>query len=106
DAASLAELVREKTGGNPFFVLQFLTMLHEEGLIDFDRRARVWRWDVEKIHAKGFTDNVVDLMVGKLRRLPLATQEVMRLAACLGNKGDLSALAAIAERSEAETDHA
>ena len=40
EAEPLARLVREKTGGNPFFVIQFLTALHRQGLIAFDRDAR------------------------------------------------------------------
>ena len=86
DAAPLADLVHEKTAGNPFFAIQFLTALHEERLIEFDARARRWRWDIAKIRAKGFTDNVVDLMVGKLVRLPAGeTQEALKQLACLGN---------------------
>ena len=65
-AAPLAQLVHEKTGGNPFFAIQFLTSLAEEGLLAFDHDAACWSWDLERIHAKGYTDNVVDLMVGKL----------------------------------------
>ena len=69
-AAPLAQLVHEKTGGNPFFAIQFLTALAEEALLAFDHDAARWSWDLERIHAKGYTDNVVDLMVGKLTRLP------------------------------------
>jgi predicted ATPase len=70
---SLAELVHEKTRGNPFFAIQFLTNLAEEHLLEFDPPAALWRWDMERISAKSFTDNVVDLMIGKLNRLPDAT---------------------------------
>ena len=69
-AGPLAQLVHEKTGGNPFFAIQFLTALAEEGLLRFDRDAAGWIWDLDRIRAKGYSDNVVDLMVGKLRRLP------------------------------------
>ena len=68
-ARPLAQLVHEKTGGNPFFAIQFLTALAEEGLLAFDRVAPAWRWDLDRIRAKGYTDNVVDLMAGKLKRL-------------------------------------
>ena len=75
DAAPLSELVHAKTAGNPFFVLQFLYALADEGLLAFDHGAQRWSWDVDRIHAKGYTDNVVDLMVGKLARLPPETPE-------------------------------
>ena len=70
DAAPLAQLVHEKTGGNPFFAIQFISALAEEGLLRFDHDAARWRWELDRLHAKGYTDNVVDLMVGKLTRLP------------------------------------
>ncbi len=65
-AAPLAQLVHAKTAGNPFFVIQFLYALAEERLLRFDHDAACWSWDLDRIHAKGYTDNVVDLMVGKL----------------------------------------
>ena len=68
-ARPLARLVHEKTGGNPFFAIQFLTALAEEGLLAFDADAAAWTWDLARIRAKGYTDNVVELMVGKLKRL-------------------------------------
>ena len=67
-AEPLARLVYEKTGGNPFFMLQFLTALAEEGLVTFDRRLARWQWNLDRIRAKGFTDNVADLLVAKPSR--------------------------------------
>jgi len=63
-AAPLAQLVHEKTGGNPFFAIQFISALDEEGMLTFDHDAACWSWDLERIHAKGYADNVVDLMFG------------------------------------------
>ena len=84
-AKPLARLVHEKTGGNPFFTIQFLTALTEEGLLAFDHGKACWSWDLDRIQAKGFTDNVVDLMLGKLNRLPVETQAALQQLACLGN---------------------
>src|SRR5260370_39969281 len=70
-AAPLAQLVHEKSGGNPFFALQFMSALAEEGLLTFDHDSARWSWDLNRIHAKGYTDTVVYLMVGKLNRLPV-----------------------------------
>jgi PAS domain S-box-containing protein len=88
----LAELVFEKTAGNAFFVIQFLAALAEDGLIAFNSDASTWQWDVGRIRAKGFTDNVADLMAGKLSRLTDTTQEALGLLACLGNAAEIAAL--------------
>ncbi|MDL2410372.1 AAA family ATPase [Rhizobium calliandrae] len=84
-AAPLARLVHDKTGGNPFFAIQFISSLAEEGMLIFDHDGGCWSWDLGRIHAKGYTDNVVDLMVGKLTRLPRETREALQQFACLGN---------------------
>ena len=84
-AAPLARLVHDKTGGNPFFTIQFLTALGEEGLLAFDHGQACWSWDLDRIRAKGFTDNVVALMLSKLGRLPVEAQAALQLLACLGN---------------------
>ena len=81
----LAKLVFEKTAGNAFFVNQFITALTEDGLLAFDSDTRAWQWDIDRIRAKGFTDNVADLMAAKMNRLPKATREALGLLACLGN---------------------
>lgn len=97
---SLAKLVHEKTAGNPFFAIQFLSSLAEEGLLNH-HEAR-WSWDIKRIHAKGYTDNVVDLMVGKLSRLPIDTQNLLQQLACLGNSADFALLTMVYEGSEDE----
>jgi predicted ATPase len=91
----LAQLVQEKTAGNPFFAIQFITALAEEALITFDHDARRWSWDLTRIQAKGYTDNVADLMVGKLNRLPIQTQKALQEFACLGNSAEIAALTAV-----------
>ncbi|HEY8017672.1 MAG TPA: AAA family ATPase, partial [Dongiaceae bacterium] len=96
----LAGLVFEKTGGNPFFAIQFLLALAEEKLLAFDPAASGWRWDLPRIRAKGFTDNVVDLMAAKLGRLPPATRRALGHLACLGNAAEMAALALVHGGSE------
>jgi len=103
-AASLAQLVLEKTDGNSFFVIQFLSAMVEEGLVTFDHGADRWSWDLTRIHAKGYTDNVIDLMVGRLSRLPINTQEVLQQFACLGNTAECALLAMVREGSKEALD--
>src|SRR5260370_1207398 len=85
-AAPLAQLVHEKTGGNPFFAIQFISELAHEGLLTFDHRTSQWSWDLTRIYAKGYTDNIIDLMVGKLNRLTVETQTALQQLACMGNR--------------------
>src|SRR3979490_342674 len=98
-AAPLARLVHEKNGGNPFFAIQFISALAEEGLLRFDHDAARWRWEVDRLHAKGYTDNVVDLMVGKLTRLPTETQAALQQFACLGNIAEITMLSIVLGKS-------
>ena len=65
-------------------------------------RLQRWSWDLDRIHAKGYTDNVVDLMVGKLARLPDETQKALQQLACLGNVADITTLAIVLGTSEDE----
>ena len=98
-AAPLADLIYDKTGGNPFFTIQFLTALAEEKLLVFSPGAGRWLWDLERIRAKGYTENVADLMVSKLVRLPPEAQEALQWLAALGNTTDFAVLALILGRS-------
>ncbi|MDZ8056288.1 MAG: AAA family ATPase [Aulosira sp. ZfuVER01] len=105
DSLPLAELVQLKTGGNPFFMNEFLKSLYTEGLVKFDRQTKKWQWSIEQIQSRGITDNVVELMAGKIQKLNAQTQQVLRLAACIGNSFNLEMLAFAAELSQRETAH-
>ncbi|MEM9538511.1 MAG: AAA family ATPase [Cyanobacteria bacterium P01_E01_bin.42] len=101
-ARPLTELVTQKTRGNPFFTTQFLQGLHEDELIAFNRNLGYWECDLVKIRDAALTDDVVQFMVGRLQKLPEATQNVLRLAACIGNQFELETLATICEESQEE----
>jgi PAS domain S-box-containing protein len=98
-AAPLARLVHEKTAGNPFFAIQFISALAEEGLLRFDHDAARWCWELDRIHAKGHTDNVVDFMVGRLTRLPVQSQVALQQLACLGNVAEITVLSLVLRKS-------
>ncbi len=99
EAGELVDLVHAKTAGNPFFAIQFLTALVDERLLAFDAASGDWRWDIDKIRAKGFSDNVVELMAAKLRRLPEASQAELQRIACLGNGTTLATLGLVYDRA-------
>jgi predicted ATPase/transcriptional regulator with GAF, ATPase, and Fis domain len=96
-AEPLARLVLRKTAGNPFFVTQFLKSLHHDGLLVFDHEAGHWAFDLDRIEQAQITDNVVDLMTKKLRRLSEPARQAITLAACIGNSFSLSTLAVVRE---------
>src|SRR5262245_39718221 len=103
-AAPLAKLVHVKTGGNPFFAIQFLSSLVEEDLLTFDHDGARWCWDIDRIHAKRYTDNVVDLMVEKVTRLPTEAQNALQQLACLGSIAESTALSMVLGISEGQLD--
>lgn len=102
-ALSLAALLHKKTGGNPFFANQFLAELHHENLVRFDVDNSNWLWDIAEIEVKEFTDDVVELMASKLRRLPGETQAALQLAACIGSEFDVEMLQLTHDKTPEET---
>ena len=103
-ARPLAELVQRKTGGNPFFMNEFLKSLYTENLLSFEHSQSTiegrWQWSLEEIEARGFTDNVLELMTDKIKKLPINTQDSLKVAASIGNKFDLKTLALYWEKPE------
>ena len=91
----LARSVYARTAGNPFFTIQFISALDRERLLAFDHGSGRWSWDLERIRAKKYTDNVVDLMVGRLRQLSAPTQKTLQELACLGNEAQGTTLSVV-----------
>jgi len=88
----LAQCIFTKTHGNPFFINQFLQMIHQQNLLKFSYTAGVWEWDSHKVQQQSPTDNVIDLLSVKIRLLPQASQEILKLASCFGHQFDLKTL--------------
>ncbi|MDZ8260741.1 AAA family ATPase [Nostoc sp. ChiQUE01b] len=109
----LAELVAQKTGGNPFFLTQLLYSLYQDNLLVFNRSQALvnpkdnqqgyWQWSIEQIESVSITDNVVDLMVSKIEKLDQKTQQVLKLAACIGNHFNLEILSIVNNKSTIAT---
>ena len=94
----LAAVLLQKTDGNPFFLQQFLTALRDQKLLAFDAERGRWVWDEAQVAAAVASDNVVDLMVARLRRLSDAAREVLTLGACIGPEWSLGMLSEVAGR--------
>ena len=103
----LADLIWNKTGGNPFFLTQLLQALYQDNLLKFDFTAVInetskggWYWSIDEIQAIGITDkSVVELVASRIEKLPQSTQEVLKLAACVGDKFALDVLSIVSEQS-------
>ena len=104
DAKPLAEVLARKTGGNPFFVSQFLTVLSEKELIGYSPEEKRWIWDLAAIEFLAVTENVVDLLIDRLHRFSSETRRLLSLAACIGNTFDLESLERISGAGGREID--
>ncbi|MDP5337548.1 MAG: trifunctional serine/threonine-protein kinase/ATP-binding protein/sensor histidine kinase [Nodularia sp. (in: cyanobacteria)] len=102
-AIALTQMVFAKTKGNPFFIHEFLKCLHKDGLIQFNFELGYWQYDLSKIQALALTDDVVKFMSIQLMKLPKQTQQILKLAACIGNKFDLRTLAIVYEQLAVDT---
>jgi predicted ATPase/signal transduction histidine kinase/CheY-like chemotaxis protein/tRNA A-37 threonylcarbamoyl transferase component Bud32 len=100
---SLADLVFKKTLGNPFFLTHLLKSLYQENLLAFNFDEGCWQWDVELLQDINITDNVVELMVKQIQKLSATTINVLKLAACIGDKFTLDVLSIVNQKSLLET---
>ncbi|HET7809186.1 MAG TPA: AAA family ATPase [Steroidobacteraceae bacterium] len=96
-AAPLAEIIREKTGGNPFFMRQFLQKLQSDALLTRASDTGAWQFDLAAIRALQITENVADLISQKIGRLDPDTRRIVSFAAAIGNRFELATLASVAE---------
>ncbi len=103
NVTTLADLVSQKTGGNPFFLNEFLKSLYQEKLLNFELNLGRWQWSLEQIQAAQLTDNVVELIADKIQKLSEPIQQILKLAASIGNQFNYKTLLIISEKSQAET---
>lgn len=99
DIDELAALIYSKTKGNAFFTIQFIKLLLDEELLHYEEDERRWVADIEKIKSQSFSDNVVELMILKIKSLPEATQKALSLASVFGTKFNLDGLSTMMQKS-------
>ncbi len=98
---SLSRICLQKTQGNPFFLKQFLGSLHGQKLIFFSQGK--WHWDEHGIQRQEMADDVITLLVNRIESLPPETQQVLKLAACIGNRFNLKILSVVYEHDHHAT---
>lgn len=102
-AVPLTQIVFARTNGNPFFATQLLTSLYQDGIIRFSFDVGFWQYDITEIRTIALTDDVVEFMAIQLKKLPKLTQQVLMLAACIGNEFDLQTLATVYKKPVVDT---
>jgi diguanylate cyclase (GGDEF)-like protein len=91
DAAPLAAVLAERTGGNPFDTVELLNALRREGVLVPEGEG--WRWDAGAVRRFIGQGDVVDLLGARIEALPDATRELVEVMACLGGEVGLPMLA-------------
>jgi predicted ATPase/signal transduction histidine kinase len=100
---SLAQLIYNKTQGNPFFVSQLLKSLYQDNLLFFDFEQGCWQWNIETLQGINISANVVELMVNQIQKLSPTNQNILKLAACIGDKFSLDVLSIVNQKSFSQT---
>jgi predicted ATPase len=103
DVKELSPIIYKKTLGNPFFTRQLLRKLYDDSLITYDTYRYLWIWNIKDLENVNITENVVDLMLEKLRELPESTREVLKVASCIGRRFDIDTLEIIINRLQTGT---
>ncbi|MEA5514819.1 AAA family ATPase, partial [Nodularia sp. UHCC 0506] len=102
NSQQLTQLIYQKTQGNPFFSTQFLKLIYENGLIKFVWECGNWQCDISKVQELSLSNDVVEFMSAQLKKLPEITQNILKIAACIGNQFDLKTLSIVLQQSEIE----
>ncbi|MEH2010727.1 ATP-binding protein [Nostoc sp.] len=103
NSKKLAKIIFNKTAGNPFFINQLIKFIHQENLLSFNFLTGQWQWDIQHIQSIEITDNVIELMINKIQQLKDTTQNILKIAACIGNRFNLNILSCVNEKSHNDT---
>ena len=98
----LSSLIFQKTAGNAFFTRSLFNALYRDKQLTFSFTESSWQWDIAQLQEVSLTDNVVVLMMGRIYQLPEPVQQLLTLAACIGDRFDLSVLSVVSKQSPTE----
>ena len=94
----LSSIVHQRTGGNPFFIREFLSYLHDKDILYYNMAVMQWMWDDDQILSKTtVSNNVLEMIKTKLdQRLSEESWELLQMSACLGTQFDFNILLLVA----------
>lgn len=92
---ALNKFIYARTEGNALYYTQFLATLRDENLIRFDTQIRQWKWNIEEIKKSIFSENIVELMIKKIKRYHPTEQKIMQLASCISHTFRLNTLSMV-----------
>ncbi len=78
-----AEIIKNKTGGNPFYVSQLIKYGQENGIFNFSHDKQKWETDMELLASLNITDNVATLLDHKFNGLSDHEKQLLKIATCL-----------------------
>lgn len=102
EVTKLSEVIKTKTNSNPFFVRNFISTVFDNKLLKYNANKAEWEWNLEEMQKAGFSDNVVELTINKIQSLPTNTQNVLRLASCIGEEFNYEILSLISGSASTE----
>ena len=99
DPRPLAEWIVDQTDGNIFHILQFVRLLLDQGFLRRNDQEK-WTWDSGAFNKwsgvddnlSGNTPTILELVQKRLEGLPRLSQEALKVASCMGDEIDDSAL--------------
>jgi len=94
----LIKTLAQQTGGNPFFVREVLEHLLDEGILT--RHIQGWFLDVEALERQELPDNLQTVIRERLDRLNATVQNVLQVAALIGNVFEIDSLLMLLDQSE------
>ncbi|MBN2526452.1 MAG: AAA family ATPase [Deltaproteobacteria bacterium] len=92
----LAELILHKTAGNPLFTKRFVESLVIKNYIIFDD---AWLWDMEQIENAPVEKTVERLITQQFQTYSASVLELLKIAACLGDRCTLTLLCELTNRT-------
>ena len=102
EVAGLTELIYSKTKGNPFSINKFLESLYTKKLLSFDYESNKWTWDIQNINAQNLSEDIVDLLLLRIKELEVDALQVVKVASVFGLEFSLSQISIISGKSSTE----
>lgn len=100
----LAAIVYKIAQGNPFFTIQVLKHIYEKELLTFDSENFCWKVQLEGVNKIDVSNNVVELMEGRLSKLDQEVSILLESGAVVGHQFEADFLAKVCGKSVSQVE--